>query len=896
MFVSENSRQDGNSGRRSTDSGQIVTQTHAPIASGGGIFGAESGSILPDAQASGSDKRGVSLWAVLRYKWTILLITVLVAAPAITGVWMLIVPKYSARAEIRVRPIVHDILGQPHMIPLYQNFMNTQVSILRSPTVLQRVLDQKDVQQTRWYKNPPKSLIKNEVRPAMERLRDVLSARPRRGTELVDVSFEARRRRDAELVVNALLDQYVRHIAEMADSTSDKIYKELSERYKSVEKEIEGLEGILIKLRAELGTGVPEELVAMKRVSLEEIEGKYRTVFLDMEVAKWRRRSLYKRYILSMSNTAREKMRRLVACTYEIQECRDELARLSKEFEVNIPKRSTDDERIKAMLEGLRGKLSILNADRKSEYKGFRDSFFRIERRYKTLQARILDNAWRLEVWKDIPVEKVSMASSKKNEVDDSVANDGGPALTTRPAMVQPPYHQDATWHRMDVQVRTLKHRIKSAGSDFKPTHPTMVKLNGELKFAEDMLALRKAQLDEVWRNGLKPQTASTPIISPGSPTAGLPKSPESDHELQLQTVKAEVKLLTYQSGLLFKEVEKQRKEFAATFANAQKLEKENDALRHKRRQFASYRDSLYQMDLKRKAPGSISVMTRAISKSRPSSDRRVVFTAMSLVVGLGLGLGLAFLRANGDQAMYAPDDLPVNAAQGPFLGQLPLVAKSRRNPVEDNPMLAEGMRMVRTALVSRIREDRGSAILVSSANMGAGKTTFAVMLARSFALSGKKILLIDSDLRKRDLTGRFGLADEPGFIESLRHRCVDERSVFSTETRGLNFMPAGRRNDGIELELTANGAFGALIGQARSLYDLIILDSPPILPVADASILSRQVDGTVFVVRQESSNRAAVIDALASLGSAGGKLLGTVFIASQQKALYGGSYYSYGD
>jgi Mrp family chromosome partitioning ATPase len=140
-------------------------------------------------------------------------------------------------------------------------------------------------------------------------------------------------------------------------------------------------------------------------------------------------------------------------------------------------------------------------------------------------------------------------------------------------------------------------------------------------------------------------------------------------------------------------------------------------------------------------------------------------------------------------------------------------------------------------------------------------------------------------------------LSDEPGFIESLRQRSVDSRSVFATETPGLSFMPAGQRNGGVELELTANGAFKAFVAEGRSKYDIVILDSPPILPVADASILSRQVDGTVLVVRQETSNRVAVVDALASIGSAGGKLLGTVFLASQQKALYGyGSPYAYGD
>ena len=798
MFVPEDSRETVQNRRRSTDITQVVASPKAPIPISGGMFASEGHGLMTAAQAGDSTRHGVSLSAILRYKWTIFLITVLVAAPAITGVWMLVVPEYKARAEVRVRPIIPRLVFKTEdngMIPLYQSFMNTQVSIMRSPTVLQRVLDHKNVQQTKWYKgykDPLKSLMKSQTPPPMERLRDVLSASPRRRTEIIDVSFKARSAKDAAVIVNAVLDQYIAYVSETSSSTRDKIYRQLADQHKSLENEIQGREKILAKLRQELGTGVPEELVAMKRVALEEAEGKYRGVYLDMSVAQWRQKRL----------------------------------------------------------EAAIGKIKA-------------------------------------EARKRIEDEK------KKKVPGDKAAHAGVPA--TQPAEVRPQYHQDGDWRRMDMQVRTLQHRIESAGRDFKPGHPTMVKLAGELKFAEEMLALRQAQLDEDWKNRSKLPTLHSPTAFPGQPIID-PQRPEAAYETRLQTVKAGLDLLKHQADLLLEAAKKQRENFAETFQSAQMLEKENEALRHKRRLFDAVRTRLDAKEMERNVPGSIEVLTRAITSSKPSNDRRIVFTAMALVAGLGLGLGLAFLKAGRNQVMYAIDDLPAHAVQGPFLGQLPIVAKSKKTPVEDNPMLAEAMRMVRTALVSRIREDCGSAILVSSADTGAGKSTFAVMLARSLALSGKRILLIDSDLRKRDLTVRFNLADEPGFIESLQSRSVDKRSLFPTETPDLSFMPSGQRNGGIELELTANGAFGALIDQARSRYDIIILDSPPILPVADAGILSRQVDGTVLVVRQETSQRIEVVDALASLGSAGGKLLGTVFLTSQQNALYNSSYYSSGD
>jgi len=707
---------------------------------------------------------------------------------------MLIVPEYNARAEIRVRPIIPRLVFRTEdngMIPAYQAFMNTQVSVMRSPTVLQRVLDHKDVQQTRWYKDPPKPLLKSQVLTLMERLRGGLSASPRRGTELIDVSFTARSAKDAAAIVNTTLDQYIGYISEMSNSTRDDIYRQLADQFKSLENEIEGRQKVLAKLRRELGTGVPEELVAMKRVSLEEAEGKYRGVYLDMSVAQWQQ---------------------------------------------------------------------------------------------KRLEAAI---------------EKIK-AETKKNS-EKNTTGDGNKAVpadtpTSQPAEMQPKYHQDGDWRRMDMRIRTLKHQIESASRDFKSGHPTMVKLASELKFAEEMLALRRAQLDDDWKNRSKlPMLRAAPMLQ--GQLVIDPRRPEVAYEAKLQTVKAQLDLLKHQADLLLAEAKKQRADFAETFQSAQMLEKENEALRHKRRLFDAVRERLDHKEMERNVPGSIEVLTRAFASSLPSKDRRTLFTIMSLVAGLGLGLGAAFLRASKNQAIYAPGDLPSHAIEGPFLGQLPIVTKTKQMAVEDDPMLAEGMRMVRTALLSRIDEGRGNAILVSSAQTGTGKSTFAVMLARSFAQSGKKTLLVDSDLRKRDLTRRFDLVDERGFVESLQHRSVDEHSVFSTNTPDLDFMPAGQRNGGIELELTANGAFSLLIGQARSKYDIVILDSPPILPVADARILSRQVDGTVMVVRQETCQQGDVIDALACLGSSGGKLLGTVFLATPQRALYGSSYsYSYGD
>ena len=107
----------------------------------GGPYGPYGGAQPP---------QGVRPWnleRVLRFKWTIVLAFVLVAAPAVTAIWMFTVPKYTAKGEIRVRPIIPQLVFRTEdngAIPFYQSYLNTQVAVMRSPAVLDKVLDQED--------------------------------------------------------------------------------------------------------------------------------------------------------------------------------------------------------------------------------------------------------------------------------------------------------------------------------------------------------------------------------------------------------------------------------------------------------------------------------------------------------------------------------------------------------------------------------------------------------------------------------------------------------------------------------------------------------------------------------------------------------------------------------
>lgn len=703
--------------------------------------------------------------SMFRFKWTTLAVFILVAAPAIAAICIQVVPQYRARAEVRVRPILPYLVFRTEdsgMIPLYDSFVNTQVSIIEGLVVLQRALDQQEVQETQWYKEPPKPLVQrlrgNPPDPPMERLRDDLSVKPRRKTEIIDVTFIDSSAKDAEIIVNTVLDQYLKYLGEKSDATKDKLYSQLVDQYKYLENEILGREKISAELRRSLGTGAPQELVSSKRVRLDETQARLSELRLSIAVLEWQ-----------------------------------------------IKQAVTDDS------------------------------------------------------------NDVLVAPNGRMEK-------------------QPKYHEDVEWRELDVDVRIIRHQI--ASRSLSANHPDMIRVTKDIEFAEELVRLREAQLDELWR--IRPKNAAgMPITILGA--NGLSYEEWLIH-LQHQLTQAK-----QEEQLLVAEFEKQQADFEGLFETAQLLEKENNELLHKRELFSTVRQRLDQKNMERNVPGSIEVLMWAFVPPKPYNDRRIVFTAMALFMGLGMGGGAAFIRASRNQAIYTPMDMP-HPMQAPFLGYIPITRTRRSSDDEVSPAMIESIRFVRTALLSRLDSQGSTTVLVTSADVGTGKTTFTMMLGKSLAQAGKKVLMMDADFQKMALTKRFHLPDKSGLIQSLCCRSIATWHIFPTETSGLSIMPAGNRvDDGAVFEEIANGAFETCIGELRKQYNIILLDSSPILSVADATILSSQVDGTIMVERELVSRRANIIEALAHLGSAGGRLLGTVFMGSGDHKDYGYDYrYSY--
>lgn len=204
---------------------------------------------------------------------------------------------------------------------------------------------------------------------------------------------------------------------------------------------------------------------------------------------------------------------------------------------------------------------------------------------------------------------------------------------------------------------------------------------------------------------------------------------------------------------------------------------------------------------------------------------------------------------------------------------------------------VSEQYRNVRTNIEFASVDKKIRSLIVTSANSSEGKTTTAANIAIVFAQQGKKVLLIDADLRKPALHQMLQVENVFGLTNVLTRSKTLETCVANTQIRNLNFLPCGPIPPN-PAELLGANSMKDLLSEAYGMYDLVIFDTSPILPVTDAQVMANQCDASVLVVRSGSTEKDAALKAKQALDSAQGKLLGVVLNDKEQN---GSEYYYYG-
>lgn len=187
----------------------------------------------------------------------------------------------------------------------------------------------------------------------------------------------------------------------------------------------------------------------------------------------------------------------------------------------------------------------------------------------------------------------------------------------------------------------------------------------------------------------------------------------------------------------------------------------------------------------------------------------------------------------------------------------------------------AESYRILRTNIMYSSFDKEIKRILVTSSEPGEGKSTTSGNLALAFAQDEKKVILIDCDLRKPSLHKKFRISNNRGLSDVIIDRdklnkCIQKRTEY------LDILTAGKIPPNPS-EMLGSQAMSSLLEELSNIYDVIILDSPPVLAVTDAQILSTKVDGTVLVVRAEKTKKDTVLAAKGVLDKVNANILGTV-------------------
>lgn len=252
---------------------------------------------------------------------------------------------------------------------------------------------------------------------------------------------------------------------------------------------------------------------------------------------------------------------------------------------------------------------------------------------------------------------------------------------------------------------------------------------------------------------------------------------------------------------------------------------------------------------------------------------------AIGLLLGAGLGIAQALIRHQFDSTFRDRDQLA--AATGlPILGSMSYDPAARSTPVllptETRSRRAEAIRQLRTNLRYFGAESRLQVLVVTSSVESEGKTTTAANLAEAFAESGRRTLLVDGDLRKPKLESYLDLEGGAGLTTVLIGDSELADVVQPWGPSGLDVLACGPIPPNPS-ELLGGTSMERFVASARETYDIVIIDTPPLLPVTDAAVTSAVADGVILVVRHGRTRRDQVGDSLSSLTSVDARVLGTV-------------------
>jgi succinoglycan biosynthesis transport protein ExoP len=289
----------------------------------------------------------------------------------------------------------------------------------------------------------------------------------------------------------------------------------------------------------------------------------------------------------------------------------------------------------------------------------------------------------------------------------------------------------------------------------------------------------------------------------------------------------------------------------------------------------------------------NVSSVDSAEQPRRPTSPRPLLNVALALLLGGVLALFYAFGRDYLDDSIRDPQDVE-EKLRIPLLGVVPeskgvVPAEALDDPKSE---ISEAYHAIRTSIELSSNQGPPRSILVTGSSKSEGKSTTSFALARDFAGLGRRVLLVDADLRRPSLHRALGLTlPETGLSSVLARMTERGAAIQPTAVAGLSFLPSGRLPPD-PATLFAGSAMRDLLVALEADYDVVIVDGPPVLALADAVQLTASVQATVFVAEASGARFGQARNAVSRLLRAGGNVIGCVMTKyNAKKSGYGQSY-----
>ncbi|MBW8892179.1 MAG: AAA family ATPase [Burkholderiales bacterium] len=300
-------------------------------------------------------------------------------------------------------------------------------------------------------------------------------------------------------------------------------------------------------------------------------------------------------------------------------------------------------------------------------------------------------------------------------------------------------------------------------------------------------------------------------------------------------------------------------------------------------------------------------IASRAVPPSRQSSPNLMLAVALSMIVGAGAGLAAVIVAEIMDAGLATSDDVErkiglASVASIPLMSSVAEANERGIQPIDyvlRKPLsgFAEAFRSLRTSILYAVPGQQGKIVVLTSALPGEGKTTTSICLARVAAQAGSKVLLLDCDLRRRAVTRTLGLTPEKGLAEVLHGAATLESTVLLDQASGAYVLPLAHTASSTE-DIFGLPAMDQLLAHARASFDLVILDTAPVLALADTRILAGKTDLVVLLARWRKTPARAIGASVRLLQQANAQIAGValtqVDMNAQSKHGYGDAGYYY--